>query len=118
MKEIFESVLNADECPIVICDLEHTVIYMNPASTAYYGQLIGSSILECHNSKSNELIIKAVDWFKLSSNNNKVHTFYNEKQNKDVYMIALRNQNGELIGYYEKHEYRTRDVEPFYALGE
>lgn len=39
-----------------------------------------------------------------------IYTFYNEKQNKDVYMIALRDETNKLIGYYEKHEYRNREV--------
>jgi hypothetical protein len=29
-------------------------------------------------------------------------------------MIALRDGKGNLIGYYEKHEYRNRDITPFY----
>ena len=29
-----KSVLDADTAPVVICDLEHTVVYMNPASIA------------------------------------------------------------------------------------
>ena len=43
----------------------------------------------------------------------RIHTFYNEKQAKDVYMVALRDEDGALIGY-EKHEYRARDEEPHY----
>ena len=35
-----------------------------------------------------------------------VYTFRSERQNKDVYMVALRD-GGRLIGYYEKHEYRN-----------
>lgn len=29
-------------------------------------------------------------------------------------MVALRDQEGELIGYYEKHEYRNLETEAFY----
>lgn len=29
-------------------------------------------------------------------------------------MVALRDEDGTLIGYYEKHEYRARDEEPYY----
>ena len=39
---------------------------------------------------------------------------YNEKENKDVYMVALRNEVGELIAYYEKHEYRNRETMSLY----
>lgn len=38
-----------------------------------------------------------------------VYTFHNEKQNKDVYMVALRDES-KLIGYYEKHEYRNSEI--------
>ena len=39
-----------------------------------------------------------------------IYTFHNEKQNKDVYMVALRDSEQKLIGYYEKHEYRDRET--------
>lgn len=49
-----------------------------------------------------------------SKEHNRMYTFYNEKENKDVYMVALRDEQGELIGYYEKHEYRNREQgEPY-----
>ena len=44
-----------------------------------------------------------------------MYTFHNEKQNKDVYMVALRD-SGKLIGYYEKHEYRDRETMKMYDL--
>ncbi len=116
LNQYFKSIVDSDNCNVVICDLEHKIIYMNPSAVGSYGNLVGTSILNCHNEKSNEMIIKVVEWFKKSQNNNRIHTFYNEKKNKDVYMIALRNKNGDLIGYYEKHEFRTKDSEPFYAI--
>ena len=33
-------------------------------------------------------------------------------------MVALRDDGGNLIGYYEKHEYRNRETMPFYDLYE
>ena len=35
--------------------------------------------------------------------------------NKDVYMVALRDE-GKLIGYYEKHEYRNVETMKQYDL--
>lgn len=35
---------------------------------------------------------------------------------KDVYMVALRNDSGDLIGYYEKHEYRNCETMKMYAI--
>ena len=43
-----------------------------------------------------------------------LYTYYNEKENKDVYMVALRDEDKTLIGYYEKHEYRDRETAKLY----
>ena len=120
LNQYFKSLLDVDNTRIIICDLNHIIIYMNDVAKDYYGKrglnLLGSNLLECHNNDSKEKIFKVIEWFKKDINNNRVHTFYNEKENKDVYMIALRNENKELIGYYEKHEYRNKDLTPFYEI--
>ena len=95
----FKSIVDQDRLSIVICDLEHTIIYMNPAAIKDYHKyggaaLIGKSLLNCHN----------------------VYTSHNEKKLKDVYVIALRDEDGTLIGYYEKHEYRTPETMKTYDL--
>ena len=118
----FKSVLEEDRCAVVICNVDHKIIYMNPAACERYKKrggerLVGSNLLDCHNTASNELIIKVLEWFKADNSNNRVHTYYNEKESKDVYMVALRDDNGDLIGYYEKHEYRLCDNTPFYEFG-
>ena len=123
MLQYFKSILDEDKCAVVICDTEHKIIYMNPAACQNYSKyggvaLLGKNLLDCHSSKSGEMIGKTLEWFRTDKANNRVHTFYNEKQNKDVYMIALRDEQGELIGYYEKHEYRDRDMSPFYQMNQ
>lgn len=113
----FKSIIDQDPAPVVICNLEHTVVYMNPASIAHYStDITGKSIKSCHNAKSNEKIDKVVAWFSESKNNNTVYTFYNKKENKDVYMIALRDEAGSLIGYYEKHSYRNKETAELYKI--
>lgn len=117
LNKLFKSVLEQDRAPIVICDLEHTIVYMNPvAIERYHKDLTGLSLKKCHNEKSSELIDKVVSWFRKSSENNIVYTYNNEKENKDVYMVALRDENGELIGYYEKHEYRNKETGKLYDI--
>ena len=121
INEVYKSVLEADKAAVVICDLDHVIIYMNPVAIRRYEKwggekLIGQSLLNCHNDKSREMILKVLDWFKSSKDNNIVYTSYNEKENKDVYMVALRNVSGELIAYYEKHEYRNRETMKMYDI--
>lgn len=119
MIDYFKSVLEQDEAAIVLCDLNHTIVYMNPAAACRYAQnggyeLVGKSLMGCHNARSNEMICKVVEWFRESPDHNRIYTFYNEKENKDVYMIALRDDTKKLIGYYERHMYRNRESGKLY----
>lgn len=115
--KFLRSIVESDPAKVVVCDLEHKVVYINKRAREAYGEeLLNKSIFDCHNKNSQELIVKVVEWFKKSKENNVVHTFYSKNHNKDVYMMALRDEEGELIGYYEKHEYRDKDASPFYDL--
>ena len=115
MYNLFKSIIETDRSAVVICDLSHTIVYMNKvAIKRYHKDLTGSSLLDCHNAKSNEIIIKIVDWFKESTEHNMIYTYHNEKENKDVYMVALRDDEETLIGYYEKHEYRNPETAEVY----
>lgn len=119
MEQFFKSIIDTDIMPVVICDLKHTIIYMNPAAAENYSKrggysLIGKSLFDCHNEESNNMIKRITEWFKKDKSNNRVFTFHNPKQNKDVYMIALRDAKGELIGYYEKHESRIAETDTAY----
>ena len=115
LSKFFKSIIDQDEAPVVICNLEHTVVYMNPASIKrYHTDITGKSLKNCHNAESNAKIDHVVAWFKASKDNNIVYTSRNDKENKDVYMVALRDDVGELIGYYEKHEYRNREIKSLY----
>lgn len=117
----FKSVLEMDHAAIVICDLDHTILYMNPTAIHNYEKyggksLLGSNLLACHNAHSVEKIKEVVEWFKSDASHNLVYTYLNEKQNKDVYMVALRDENQNLIGYYEKHEFRSHETMELYDL--
>lgn len=119
LSQYFKSIIEQERSAVVICNSEHKIIYMNPAAITRYGKsggikLIGTSLLNCHNEKSNEMIKKTVEWFKKSADNNIVYTYRNEKENKDIYMVALRDDDGTLIGYYEKHEYRNLETMKLY----
>jgi PAS domain-containing protein len=116
----YQSVLDQDRAAVVICNLKHEIIYMNPAAVQNYAKrggdkLIGVSLLDCHNPESREKIQRVVDWFSQDASHNIVYTSHNDKQNKDVYMVALRDA-GKLIGYYEKHEYRNAETMKPYDL--
>ncbi len=116
-RELFpylKSIIDQDTCAVVVCNLHHEIVYMNPAAIKNYEKwggkkLLGQSLLNCHNAQSRESIYQVVSWFAADESHNIIHTFHNPKQNKDEYMVALRD-NGKLIGYYEKHEYRNPET--------
>lgn len=115
----FKSVLEQDRSAVVLCDLNHTIIYMNPAAGERYAKyggmtLIGRSLLACHAPQSRAMIQKVTAWFEQDQGHNLIYTFHNDKENKDVYMVALRDDDGKLIGYYEKHEYRNQETMELY----
>ena len=117
LNKLFKSILEQDTAPIVACDLSHIIVYMNPSAIKnYHKDLTGSNLKDCHNAKSNEMIDKVVSWFSESKDNNIIYTYHNEKENKDVYMVALRDDDGTLLGYYEKHEYRNRETSSPYKF--
>lgn len=122
LSALFQSVIDQDGAPVVICDLASVIVYMNPAAIArYHADLTGRSLRDCHNAASNERIDRVLAWFAADSAHNTVYTYRNDKENKDVYMVALRDAQGTLIGYYEKHAYRDRETAKLYdgiPLGE
>lgn len=120
LSPFFKALIDADNTAIVICDTEHTIVYMNPAAAERYAKkggagLVGRSVMDCHNAASCGKITAVLDWFRKSSENNRIFTYHNTVENKDVYMIALRDENKNLIGYYEKHEFRTPETAELYG---
>lgn len=54
LSQYFKSVIDQDRCAVVICNLVHEIIYMNPAAAVRYenrggAALVGQSLLGCHN---------------------------------------------------------------------
>lgn len=97
LNEVYKSVLEADKAAVVICDLDHKIIYMNPASICRYEKwggkdLMGKSLLDCHNEKSREMIIKVLEWFKASKDNNIVYTSHNSTMGK-IMVQKIENQH-------------------------
>lgn len=111
LNKLFKSILEQDTAPVVVCDMQDCIVYMNPAAKRSYRQdLTGRSIKDCHPEAANAKIEQVLAWFRENQENNILYTYYDAKENKDVYMVALREDDGTLIGYYEKHEHRTKET--------
>ncbi len=117
----FKSIIDQDREHVVICDLNHTILYMNPSAIhdyAKYGgaSLLGRNLMLCHNPQSVAAIQNVVDWFAADKSHNLIFTYHDEKHNRDVYMVAMRDAEGTLIGYYEKHESRRLETMKRYDM--
>lgn len=115
MYKFFKSIIDKDTAPVVICDIDNIIIYMNPTAVKNYdkyggAKLIGKCIFDCHNNSSVEHIKKTIEWFKESPNHNRVFEAHGKTSNKDLYIIALRDEDERLIGYYEKQEFRNAET--------
>ena len=123
LEPYFRSVLELDPMAVVLCSLEHEILYMNPAAMRRYAKrggaaLVGRSLLACHNEESARKIAEALAWFSESPEHNRLFTFHHAGDNADIYMVALRDGAGRLIGYYEKHESRILEQAQPYAMGD
>lgn len=93
--------------PILFVDCNHIIRYMNnPAKYHYYTEkgykdLIGQSLLECHNEQSKEKIIEAYE--KLKNHGSDIFIGISVK-NLRMYINPVRDEEGELIGYFERFE--------------
>ena len=112
LNDFFRGIIDSEEGPIVLCNLEYRVIYENPAALRYYtlvspmtGKLLSTLMDEEMMSK----VVMSVEWFKEDIKNNKVFALHDNKNNMDMYILAIRNTNGKLIGFYGRREDRNPD---------
>ena len=112
LTEFFKGIIDSEDGPIIICNLDYRIIYVNPAADSYYaaaaplgGRLLSTLLDEEMMSK----VVMSVEWFKEDTKNNKVFALHDKKNNMDMYILAIRNAKGELIGFYGRREDRNPD---------
>ena len=115
-----ERLIDTKPTPVVICDLEYRIVFMNTCAKERYRRANGEDIVgkKLHAFVDIETLSKidmVVEWFKESKDNNKVFTQHTES-NTDVYFIAIRDLDGELIGFTDIFEERDPDHGETYDL--
>jgi len=112
LTDFFKGIVDSEEGPIVICNMDYRIIYLNPAAMDYYksGHEMQNKLLETlMNEELMSMVRMSVEWFKEDMNNNRVFAFHDNKKNLDMYILAIRNSSGDLIGFYGREESRTPD---------
>lgn len=110
-KSIESYILDSLPHPVIFVDTDHIIRYMNKeAKYRYYEQrgyreLIGKSLFNCHNEKSAEMIRQAVERLK---NHGKESFIGLSDRNERIYLNPVRDENGELLGYFERFEFNIQ----------
>ncbi len=102
-KNIFPHFLNSLKNPFMFVDTEHIIRYMNKAAISHYEQgekLLGTNVLDCHNENSQKDILEIFEKMK----NGLDEEMITDNEKHRIYMRAVRDEKGELIGYYERYE--------------
>jgi DUF438 domain-containing protein len=106
MIEIYKAILDSTPHKIVFVNTEHIIVYMNKVAVDFLKKrklpnLIGKSIFDCHNVKSNKKIIEVFERFQ---NGGEEEFLSITKDNERKYITPVRSKSGELLGYYERDE--------------
>lgn len=99
----FHNLLDSFKHPVLFADCGHVVRYVNKAAREFYpdgDKLLGRSLLACHNKKSQQQMSDILR--QLEAGLDEVLITDNEKRR--LYMRAVRDGTGELLGYYERFE--------------
>jgi PAS domain-containing protein len=111
--DFFKGIIDYEEGPIIICNIDYRIVYENPAALKYYSPaspLTGKLLETLMDEEMLSKVRISVEWFKESIDNNRVFAFHDDKLNMDMYILAIRNARNELIGFYGRREYRTPDT--------
>jgi DUF438 domain-containing protein len=88
--------------PILVADTDHVTRYMNRAATDFYdggADLIGRSLLNCHNPQSQQEMIEIL----AAMHQGEQERLITVKEDRHVFMRAVRDPDGNLLGYYERY---------------
>lgn len=100
---LLSKLLDSMKDPVVFCDLEHVIHYMNRPAILHYKEgaaLLGRSVMECHNEQSRRMILEIAEALKLGEEERLIR----DDEKMRIFMRAVREPDGGLIGYYERYE--------------
>lgn len=102
--DILAAILDSYCYPVVFCDTGHVIRYMNKeARERYRGRTqVGSSILDCHNEHSRAMIEAFLQ--RAMAGEGEIYEYYNDRRGEREFFTPVRDPEGNVIGYFERHE--------------
>ncbi len=101
--ELLRFFIDSLKHPFVFADTEHVIRYMNkPALERYKGKPaeVGRSVFDCHNENSKRIILEVFERLKQGEDERIIA----DNDSNRIFMRAVRDKEGNLIGYYERFE--------------
>lgn len=95
------------DAPVLIAGIDHTVLYVNPAGVAFYtggAELVGTSLLDCHEEEASRASLAAIVAEMRDGLDERLTA---ETEDRRVFMVAVRSEDGSLLGYRERYEHLT-----------
>jgi hypothetical protein len=102
------AVLDSISHPIVFTDAGHVIRYLNATALEAYKDrggagLIGTSLLDCHKEEASRRKILE-DFAALEAGEAERFVKDDREKGRRLFMRAVRDAGGKLIGYYERYE--------------
>ena len=101
--ELLDAFLDSLRHPFLFVDTEHVIRRMNRAAIAHYKEgeaLLGRSIFDCHNETSCHMIREVFAAMEAGEDERLI----TDNRKHRIFMRAVRDRAGRLIGYYERYE--------------
>ena len=101
---LMAAILDSLKDPLLVADTNHVTLYMNRAAVEYYDEgreLIGRSLLDCHNERSQQMMVEIL----AAMHAGEEERLITDNKKHRIYMRAVRDQDGRVLGYYERYEY-------------
>lgn len=100
---LMAAILDSLKEPILFADTEHVTRYLNEAAIAWYEEddsLIGRSLLDCHNERSQQMMKEIL----AAMHEGLEEQLITDNKEHRIYMRAVRDAGGKVLGYYERYE--------------
>jgi DUF438 domain-containing protein len=100
------AMLDSLKDPFLFVDNDHVIRFMNHAAVAHYDEgasLLGQSIMDCHNEESQQMMH---DIFAEMQSSDLDERLITDDDRRRIYMRAVRDDEGHLLGYYERYEWK------------
>ena len=103
-KEVLAAILDAYPYEIVFVDRTHTVRYLNKTARRRYGEIVrvGASLFNCHNERTRPKIEEFLR--RADAGEDEMFETYNGETGEREFFVPVRDGDGAVIGYFERHE--------------